>query len=87
MNFHMSAQTLGEFVRVRQLINSTLGIEVDLNSDEFMTQLFETCGSSGQSELCDAADKLWSFLTLDNPEIDKRKQLNQLHHYLQNAMN
>ena len=83
MHFRMSAETLGEFVRIRQMLNAQLGIKLDLESDEFMTDLFDKCGHSCNEPLLHAADKLWTHLSKDNPEMNKRKELNQLHRHLQ----
>lgn len=83
MHFRMSAETLGEFVRIRQMLNAQMGIKLDLESDEFMTDLFHNCGHSCSEPLLHAADKLWSNLSKDNPEMNKRKELNQLHRHLQ----
>lgn len=79
----MSAETLGEFVRIRQMLDSQLGITLDLESEDFMTDLFDKCAHSCSEPLVNAADRLWSNLSKDNPEIGKRKELNQLHSYLQ----
>lgn len=83
MHFRMSATTLGEFVRIRQMLNAQLGVKLDLESDDFMTDLFQNCGH--HEPLRDAADKLWANLSKDNPEMNKRKKLNQLHQQLQSV--
>ena len=83
MHFRMSAETLGEFVRIRQMLNAQLGVRLDLESDEFMTDLFQNCGHSSDEPLRHAADRLWVNLSKDNPEMDKRKELNHLHQELQ----
>lgn len=85
MHFRMSAEALGEFVRIRRMLNSQLGVQLDIDSDEFMTDLFYNCGHSSDEPLRDAADKLWSCLSKDNPEIERRRELNQLHQKLQQA--
>ena len=83
MHFRMSAETLGEFVRIRQMLNTQLGVTLDLESEDFMADLFDKCAHSCSDPLVSAADKLWSSLSKDNPEMDKRKELNQLHRHLQ----
>jgi hypothetical protein len=85
MHFRMSAETLGEFVRIRQMLSAQLDVRLDLESDEFMTELFHSCGHSSNEPLRHAADKLWANLSKDNPEMDKRKELNHLHKELQRA--
>lgn len=83
MHFRMSAEALGEFVRIRQMLNSQLGVQLDINSDEFMTDLFCNCGHSHNESLREAANKLWACLSKDNPEIERRRELNELHQKLQ----
>ncbi len=82
MRFHMSAETLGQFLQIKRLIKHKDEPHIDLRGVEFLTHLFQSCGKSRNPSLISAADQLWTRLTADNPEIEKRKKLNQLHSHL-----
>lgn len=76
--FNMTEPTQDEVRRIKESLLIHTSISLDLSSSSLVTDLFDLCGRCNSRDIVDHALNLWQMLVLDNPELSKRRLLNQM---------
>lgn len=86
MLFEMSSETLKMLMQTETLIKKTLGQELDLASENLISDFFELCALCQDRRIALQADQIWARLIKENTDFDRSKYLNQYRARMQSAM-
>lgn len=84
MFMNMSASTMSELMRMKQLVYQQTGVTLNVSGDHAIEEIFDTCLNSGSNILHTAAKTLWHKLAEDNvADRQRREFLKKLHNRMQ----
>ena len=86
MVFELSSDTLQRLLQTERMIARDLGHELDMTSENLVSDFFELCGMCKDRHIALQADQIWAGLVKLNRDGDKSKFLNQYRSRMKDAI-